>query len=171
MGILKPCLSVSGGSVVVGKFALYDEVEAINVLAPPGNPGFDDVMGEPFLEDNDDDQVGERVRPEILIDVLGKVDFVEHRAQRQDPTGNAPESRVRFRVSRGELVSRGLLVNGVLLIRNNDRLLQLVDRQGRTRYDFVANSHVGFFVYEVRPGETGTNIVDVLLEQRRPVER
>lgn len=169
MGILKPCLSTSGNSVVVGKFSLYDEVEAINVQA--ANPGFDDLMGEPFLEDVNGDRKGERVRPEIEVDVLGKIEFIQHEEQIQDATGNAPSTRLRFRASRGELVSRGLLVNGVILIRPNDRLRRLEDRLGRIRYDFEDDDRSGYYVYEARPGETGSNVIDFFLEARRGVER
>lgn len=169
MGTLKPCLSTTGGAVVVGKFALYDEVEAINV--GPTNPGFDDLLGEPFLEDTDADQIGERVRPEIDIDILGKITFSRYEEQTQDATGNAPRSMATFRVGRSELFARGLLVNGVILIRANDRLKRLEDRQGRIRYEFEDDDRDGLYVFEVRPGETGSNVVDILLENRRGVER
>jgi len=169
MGILKPCLSTSGDSVVVGKFCLYDEVEAINVSVT--NPGFDDLMGEPFLEDTNGDRIGERVRPEIAVDVLGKIEFGTFEEQVQDPAGNAPRSRARFRVARSELFDRGLLVNGVILLRPNDRLKRLEDRRGRIRWDFEDDDRDGLYVFEVRPSETGSNMVDVFLENRRPVEQ
>lgn len=169
MGILKSCISSSGNSVVLGHFSLYDEVTAIEVT--PTNPGFDDVMREPYLNDQNLDRVGERVRPEIEVEVLGKADFSRFEEQTQDGTGNAPRSHVRFRVTRGELESRGLLVNGVVVIRPNDRLRRLEDRKGRIRYDFESGDRDGLYVFEVRPGETGSNVIDFLLETRRPVER
>ena len=166
MGILKSCLSTSGGSVVVAEFALYDEAEAIAVT--PTNPGFDDLMGEPFLEDNDSDQVGERVRPEDLTRILGKLSFTRNEEQRQNATGNSPRSFAMLRVSRGELERKGLLVDGVYGVRPNDRILRVRDRVGRILHEFEHGNRDGLYVVEVRPGETGSNVVDIHFVKRRP---
>lgn len=171
MGCLKPCLSVSGDSVEVLEFELYDEASAIVVLLPPGNPGFDDVLGEPFLEDDDDDQIGERERPSTVIEVKGKIEFDRDEEQNQDGTGNAPESRVEVRIAESELKVKGLIdpVTGTIGIHVNDRLLRVKSNAGVVRADFTIGDRVGLRVYEVRHGETGSGIVKVMLEKERPV--
>ena len=169
MGLFKPCYSVNPliGSTEVAVFELYDEVESRNV--GPANPGFDDVLGEPFLEDTNDDGIGERVRPVTVVNVNVKVKFTRKDEQQQDGTGNAPGSLMTLTVSEEHLRSLGLLTNGKPGIRANDRLLRLQSSSGVVRVDFEAGGLTGPFVFEVRPGETGSGVFMILLENRRIV--
>ena len=168
MGLYKNCYSVNGASVELAELALYDEVEARNVAAPPGNPGFDDLMGEPFLEDNDDDGVGERVRPEEVVQVKCKVDFGSYEVQQQEQHGNEPSGQLTLEVYESDLAARGLLVDGVVKIRPNDRLLRVLNSEsGEVRIDLTTSGRPGMFVYEVRPAETGTGKLKIMLEHRR----
>ena len=148
---------------------LYDEAEAINVS--PANPGFDNLLGEPYLEDTTGDGVGERVRPGNVVEVKAKAEFTKHEEQEQDQAGNAPDSFLTLTMFTPMLESMGLLVNGVYGIRPNDRLLRLESSTGKVRVDFEQNERDGLFVFEVRPGPTGSRTLQVLLEKRRPVAR
>lgn len=162
MGCLKPCLSVSGDSVEIAVLELYDEPAA---RATP--PGFDDVLGEPFLEDGDGDGVGERVRPGVVVEVLAKVDFRRYEEQVQDGTGNVPEGDATLTVTESELAKKGLLVAGVIGVRANDRLLRIKSRSGSVRVDLLHGGREGLHVVEVRPSETGSGVVKIVLEDRR----
>lgn len=170
MGVFRPCLSVSGDSVELLEFELYDEVEAINVS--PTNPGFDDLLGEPYLEDTITPPtipgVGERVRPVQTVTLKGKIKFTKDEEQYQDQAGNAPRSFATVTVALKHLQSKGLwnVTTGEYGIRANDRLLRVRTRNGRLRVNFVEDGRAGVFVYEVRRGETGTGIVEIMLEAR-----
>ena len=73
-----------------------------------------------------------------------------------------------LRVSRGELERKGLLVDGVYGVRPNDRILRVRDRVGRILHEFEHGNRDGLYVVEVRPGETGSNVVDIHFVKRRP---
>ncbi len=169
MGTLKPCYSISGESVEIAVLELYDETEAINV--GPTNPGFDDLLGEPFFEDLDLDGIGERVRPSTTVSIKAKAEFSRFEEQRQDQVGNAPDTFMNLVVSEEELVAKGLLTSGVLGIRPNDRLLRLETNKGVTRVDFQEDARDPVYVFEVRPGSTGERTYTIMLEKRRPVAR
>jgi len=169
MGILKPCLSVTGDSVEIAVFELYDEAESINVS--PTNPGFDDILGEPFLEDVSLNGIGERVRPSTQVSIKAKAKFAKFEEQNQDQTGNAPESFLTITIDRRYLEAAGLFAAGVIGIRPNDRLLRLQSSAGVVRVDFQNSGRDPVYVTEVRPGETGETAVTILLEKRRPVAR
>lgn len=171
MGTLKPCFSVSGESVECAVFELYDEAGALVTAPAPGNPAFDPLTGQPYLEDNDDDGLGERVRPGIAATIKCKADFAKHEEQNQYQAGNAPESFLTLTVAEEELEAQGLLTNGVYGIRANDRLLRLQSQAGKVRVDFEQNGRDGVYVFEVRPGYTGERTVQIFLEKRRPVAR
>lgn len=168
MGTLKNCLSVVGDSVEVAVFELYDHAEAINVS--PTNPGFDDVLGEPYLEDGGSDGIGERVRPGTVVSLKCKADFGKHEEQSQDGAGNAPSSFLTLTLFKANLEAQvpALIVAGKILVRPNDRLLRIEDRSVNVRVDFEADGRDGLHVFRVDPGETGTGIVKVFLEKRRP---
>jgi hypothetical protein len=104
MVTLKSCFSVSGDSVEIAVMRLYDEPEARTVSV--SNPGFDDVMGEPYLEDTDDNGIGERVRPEDEVLIKCKAKFTTDEEQRQDQIGNAPASLVVLTVDQRILQSQ-----------------------------------------------------------------
>lgn len=175
MGVLKNCLSVTGESVEIAVFGMFNETDARTVAAAPGNPGFDDDLGEPFLEDNDDDQIGERFRPEDIVKLKCKIRPVRYEEQVQDQTGNAPESLLELTLYANDLKTKTLpsgdplLENGILRLRANDRLLRIEDRSGNVRIEFEEDGRDGVHVFEVRPGETGTGIYKVLVENRRVV--
>ena len=174
MGIFESCFAVNGASVETAVLELYDEAKAREVASVefPDNPGFDDTLGEPFFEDLDGDGIGTRVRPGVEVSVKAKADFARHEEQRQDQVGNAPESFVTLTLYEEDLVARGLLVAGKMAIRPNDRLLRLENTtSGAVRVNFEQDGRDGIYVFEVRPGETGTGIYQVLLEKRRLVAR
>lgn len=169
MGLLKPCYSTSesSGSYEIAVIALYEEAAARVVT--PTNPGFDDVLGEPRFADVNDDSIGERQRPETVVEIRAKAKWSRNEEQTQDNTGNAPSSFLVLTVLEKDLKAKGLLVNGVLSIRPNDRLLRLQNGAGVIRHDFEHANRDGLHVFEVRPGETGTGILTILLEDRRVV--
>lgn len=174
MGVLKSCFAVSGESVEVAVIEMYDEAKAREVASVefPLNQGFDDVLGEPFLEDNDADQIGERVRPGVEVSVKAKVKFTKHEEQRQDQVGNAPDSFLTLTLYEEDLIAKGLLTAGKVSIRPNDRLLRLENStSGVTRVNFEQDGRDGVYVFQVNPGETGTGIYEVLLEKRRLIAR
>lgn len=162
MGCFKPCYSVSGliGSHEYVVLGLYDEQEARNQP-----PAFDDVLGEPFLQDNDDDGIGDRVRPEEVVTVLGRVNVIKRDEQRQDQVGNAPIARVEIIFSEPRLQELGIIVDGVSKIRANDRLLRVEDADGYVRIDFGTGLHC----IEMMPGSTGEAVWIAVFERRRPV--
>jgi len=170
MGLYKPCYSVSGEAVEVAVLGLYDEAAAIVLAAKPGNPGMDDLMGEPFLEDNDADGIGERVRPETTASIKCKAKFGSFEEQNQTPSGNEPESFLTLTIATSELSKAGLLTAGQVGIRPNDRLLRLQSKTGVVRVDFEAAGRSGVHVVEVRPGATGSGIYKIMLEQRQPAQ-
>lgn len=165
MGIYKPCYSTSECFSETVELELYDETEARNVSV--SNPGFDDVMGEPFLEDTDDDQIGDRVRPSTTVELKARVEFSRYKEQEQAGSGNDPASMLKLIVNEEELVRLGLLADGEIKIRPNDRLLRVKSEGGSVRVDFTVDGRDGVYVYEVRPGDTGTGLVEFMLENRR----
>lgn len=170
MGTLKSCFATGGESVEIAVLGLYDETKAREVASVeyPNNPGFDDLLGEPFLEDLDSDQLGERVRPEVETQVRCKLRFTRYEEQNQDQSGNAPQTFATLTLFEEDLVSRGLLVGGKVAIRPNDRLLRVLKNTlgNPVRVDFEQDGRPGLHVFEVRPGETGTGVFTVLLERR-----
>lgn len=164
MGVLRPCLSTSGDSVEYAVLELYDEASARST-----SPGFDDVLGEPFLVDSDADGIGDRVRPGTEVEVKCKARAARHDEQVQDGTGNAPEGSWVLTFYASDLAARGLLVGGACLIRPNDRLKRLRANTlaATVRVDFEAGGAAGLFCYEVRPGETGEGTYTALFERRR----
>ena len=166
MGILKPCLSVSGDSVEYAVIETYDEPDARTTP-----PGFDDVLGEPYLVDSDDDGIGDRVRPGTEITIKAKAKFSSFEEQRQDQTGNEPASFLTLTAFARDLTTRGYLSNGTVMIRPNDRVLRLQNGAGAVRVDFTRAGREGVYVVEVRPGETGSGIYEIVCEARREVER
>ena len=72
MGVLKSCYATSGESIEVAVFELYDETAALTA------PGFDDVLGEPFLIDTNSDGIGERTRPGTVVKVKAKAKWTTH---------------------------------------------------------------------------------------------
>lgn len=166
MGLYKNCYTTVGDAVEVAVLGLYDEAQARSV-----DPGFDDTLGEPYLEDADDDGLGERVRPETVVEVNAKAEWVRHEEQDQDGVGNAPRSLLMLTVFAEQLAAAGLLAAGVVSIRPNDRLLRLQNAAGAVRVDFEQDGRDGLHCFEVRPGETGTRKFTILFENRRPVER
>jgi len=169
VGTLKPCFSVSGDSVEVAVIEVYDEAKAREVASVeyPTNPGFDDLLGEPYLEDGDDDGIGDRVRPGTEYEVKARAKFAANEEQDQGQVGNDPRTVLTLVVDTRILTGLGLYSAGVFGVRPNDRLLRLERNDGTTRLDFVHAGREGLFVYEVRPGETGSGMVKILLERRQ----
>ncbi len=169
MGILKNCYAISGDSIERAVLELYDETEAINVGG--SNPGFDDVLGEPFLEDSDADGLGERFRPGVQVTVKARIEFTRYEEQVQEGVGNAPESDAVLTLYERDLLNLAtpLISGGRILIRPNDRLLRIEDSSGNTRLDFEAGSRDALHVFRVDPPGTGMGVVKVFLEKRRPV--
>ena len=169
MGLLKPCFSnsESSGSVEFAVIGLYDETAARTVTAT--NPGFDDLLNEPLFSDDNDDSVGEYVRPEQVVKIKAKAKWVRSEEHRQDNAGNAPDSDLMLTVFQDDLKARGLLVDGVSKIRVNDRLLRLENRIGVIRHQFEEDERDGLHCYEVRPGETGSGVLFIFFENRRVV--
>lgn len=169
MGLLKPCLSVSesSGSVEIAVIATYDEQAARTVT--PTNPGFDDLLGEPLFADTNDDSVGDRVRPEQIVEVKAKVKWSRNEEQRQDGTGNVPDSFLKLTVFEDNLKDLGLIVDGIVGIRPNDRLLRIQNGKGQIRHQFESGSRDGLHCFEVRPGETGSGVLFLFFENRQIV--
>lgn len=166
MGFLRPCLS---GSEILNAtervlLELYEED-----LARSTSPGFDDVLGEPLLPDTNDDGIGERVRPSRQVVVKGRVEVRMNEEQAQDHTGNAPKSSIVLTMFETNLKRLGLLVDGVLEIRPNDRLLSVSNRRNVIRYDFTRGSRVGLSCYRVDPGGTGEGIFTAYFDLDRLV--
>lgn len=166
MGLYKPCYSTSAmlGSVEWAIIRLYKEADT-----RAASPGFDDLLGQPFLVDNDNDQIGEHVRVEQEIRVKAKFSTSRFKEQSQDQTGNAPTSFVKLTLYEEDLAAQGYLVAGVLEIRNNDRLLRMENDLGVTRINFEADGSLGLRCYGVDPGETGTGIYEAQFESPRKV--
>lgn len=162
MGCLRPCYATGSGSTEYAIIECYDET-----AARTGPPGFDDLLGEPFLPDGDDDGVGERDRPGEEHRLKCKAAWTRGEEHTQTPAGNAPPSTLQLTLYEDDLIAAGLLVDGVLSLRANDRLLRLEYGDGTIRHDFTSGDRPGPFVYEVRPGETGTRLFYVLFETRR----
>jgi len=172
VGILKSCYAVNGESVEVAVFELYDEPEAINVTAT--NPGMDDLLGEPFLDDAAAGEIEQgipvRVRPGQEVEVKAKAKWNSHEEQDQDGTGNEPSSFLVLTIYESDLIAKGIMVNGKVRIRANDRLLRIKSSTtGAVRVDFEVDRRDGLHVVEVRPGETGTGIYTVMLVKRRSI--
>lgn len=172
MGCLKPCLTTTteSGNREIVVFELYDEVEARNVS--PTNPGFDDLLGEPYLEDDivspDSNEIGERVRPGTIVKLKARVEISKNEEQNQDGTGNDPQGSMRVIVDEPTLLAATpvLLANGVVKIRPNDRLLRIETPAGAVRAEFTKGQRFGKFVIEVRPGDTGEGDWTIVLEER-----
>lgn len=174
MGCLKPCYSTStSGSVEIAELALYDEPKQREVASVeyPNNQGLDDVLGEPFFPDEDDDGLGEKTRAETLVEVKAKLDTNNHEEQQHDQAGNAPESLIMLTVYYEDLVAKGLFTDGVVGIRPNDRLLKLKNAAGDVRVDYTFGGRDGLHCVEVRPGDTGTGILTLVFIDRRAVAR
>lgn len=154
------------GAAEVAVIEQYDEASARTTP-----PGFDDVLGEPFLEDNDGDGIGERVRPGVEVQVKARAEWVRHEEQVQDQVGNAPESRLSLTMFADDLTAKGLLASGVVAIRPNDRLLRIEDAAGNVRVNFEREGREGLYCFEVRPGDTGEGTFVAMFENRRPVAR
>lgn len=178
MGCYKPCFSTSieTGSREIVVLELYDEAEARTVSAT--NPGFDDLLEEPFLEDDlivivDDEGIGKRVRPSTIVSVKARVEVSRYEEQEQDGTGNAPRSLIKLVISEEALqaLTPSLLVAGIPGIRPNDRVLRFENASGAVRADFTASGRPGLYVYEVRPGDTGEGLWEVLVESRQETAR
>ena len=164
MGVFESCLSSTEelGAAERAVIELYEED-----LARSTSPGFDDVLGEPFLADADDDGLGDRVRPGTEKTVKAIAEIASLGEQEQDQVGNAPTSSVTLTLFEKDLKRRGLLSDGVCSINVNDRLLRLENRRGTVRVDFSQRG--GLFCFEIAPGDTGSGIWVARFEERRAV--
>lgn len=173
MGIYSSCYSTSSqtGSAEYAVLELYDEEKAREVASVeyPTNPGFDDVMGEPYLVDQDLDGLGERVRPSVTVLVKAQLKAPRYEEQNQTQAGNSPDSLITLTLFEQDLTTLGLLVDGVCEIRPNDRLLRIQDGSGNVRAEFAHGGREGLYCVEVRPGETGTGTFVAVFESRRAV--
>lgn len=163
MGLLKPTLSVSGssGAMEVAIIHRHDENQEIALI------NYDDVMGELLFRDNNGDGIGERTFPFVEVAVKCKVKFSTFDMQDNDATGNTPTSNMAITMFEDDLKALGLLTNGVLILKPNDRLIRIESLAGDVRVDLTSGGRDGLRCYEVVPGETGSRIYIAMFEARK----
>ena len=167
MGLYHACYSTSPSSnmVDIAVLELYVQSEARS-----GDPGFDDILGEPFMPDGDDDGIGERTRPTETVELTCKAEFSGFDEQDQDQTGNAPTSSAVLTIYEDQLEALGLIQDGILAIRANDRLLRLKHgASGEVRAEFASGGRQGLRCFGTMPGKTGTGTWKLSFEGIRVV--
>lgn len=166
MGFLKPCYSVNPLTASTEYAVIQRYMEADTRSA---SPGFDDVLGQPFLHDINDDQIGELQKVENQVIVLAKYSNRRLKEQEQTQVGNAPRSFVELTLYASNLEDEGLLANGTCGIRANDRLIRIQDADGNVRIDFTSDGSDGLKCIGVDFGETGTGKLTANFESPRQV--
>lgn len=168
MGLFQPVYSVNGPAI---EFAL---LELLDLSAQrTTSPGVDDVMGTPFRNDRGDG-VGARVRPTTQVTLRCKAAPLRSEEQILDQVGDDPDSRLQLTLYEEDLIAAGLLVNGILKLKADDRLAKLLNSDGiqapdgTIRVDFThGGTRPGLRCYEVRPAYTGARTYLMLFESQK----
>lgn len=145
------------------------------------SPGFDDLLGTPLKTAAPDNSgLTIRNRPGEKVIVRAKGQWMKDEEHNQTNVGAANPSVLQLTMYTWDLNQRGLLIDGVPKIKNNDRLLTLahwnddVDAipdwsEGATRFDFTHDNRRGLFCYEVRHQHPGVRQLIAMFEFR-PVQ-
>jgi hypothetical protein len=171
LGLYTAIYSEAGANIEYAVLELLD-LAAARAASPPV---YDDVLGSLFLPDTDGDGIGDRNRPTTQVTIRAKVStWPKQDMQAMDQTGNDPDSRLFLTLYEDDLAEAGLLANGVLSLKPDDRLLKLLNSDGiqatdgTVRFDFTrGGTRKGLRCLEVRPGLTGERTVRMVFESQR----
>lgn len=135
-------------------FGFIVELAQLDTQATSNAGAYDDIFREPKLTK---DAQGRRVsgRQEKLVQLPCQVETGTFQALQMTPIGNAPPSKMTLVFHFRDLEERDLVAadTGQALIRVNDRVTQILTRDGRVEQTFP--NPPGLFVIEATPSGFG----------------